>query len=638
MAAKARRRLSDKAESGIADASRPVALVPDLSVITDRLLSKGIAAARLRPEQVILHEALVAFLERESNENRAAGFLGLREIERLRGLAEKTGFKLDFLGERPRQHDLINMASWEIDSLARALAFEEGAALVTSNVLVKRLAEAKGIAVVFLEAKRAAEKRLKLEGFFDESTMSIHLKEGVAAWAKKGYPSSWSFSPVSKKALSREDIQEISREIIENAKVRDDGFVEIERQCSTIVQLGSFRIVISMPPLSDGWEITAVRPVKRLSLADYRLSEKLMKRVSEQAEGILIAGSPGAGKSTFAQALAEYYFNNNRIVKTVEAPRDLVLPNGITRYSISHGDQQEIHDILLLSRPDYTVFDEMRNTSDFQLFADMRLAGIGIVGVVHATKAVDAIQRFIGRIELGVIPQIIDTVIFVKDGFVSKVLSLNMTVKVPSGMSEADLARPVVVVNDFETKKLEFEIYSYGEETVVMPVRDTQKSPVQGLAARAVEGFFKQYSDDVRAEMLSEHSCVVHLPSQAIAKVIGRQGKNIEQIEKSLGISIDVREMDTKSEDNRNKRIMFDAKITKKHVVLSVDSVFSNKNLSIYIEGDYLMSANVGKQGVVKISRKNKIGKVLVDAINMKEDVALKPASSCNGLETRSES
>jgi len=40
-----------------------------------------------------------------------------------------------------------------------------------------------------------------------------------------------------------------------------------------------------------------------------------------------------------------------------------------------------------------------------------------------------------------------------------------MEVKVPSGMTEADLARPVVTVKDFETNKLEYELYSYGEET-----------------------------------------------------------------------------------------------------------------------------------------------------------------------------
>src|SRR3989338_3753002 len=111
-----------------------------------------------------------------------------------------------------------------------------------------------------------------------------------------------------------------------------------------------------------------------------------------------------------------------KIVKTIEAPRDMQLKDEVTQYAISHASSQEIHDILLLSRPDYTVFDEMRNFEDFRLFTDLRLAGIGLAGGGHATHAVDAIQRFLGKTELGIIPQIIDTVIFIKGGKVGKVL------------------------------------------------------------------------------------------------------------------------------------------------------------------------------------------------------------------------
>jgi ATPase len=32
-----------------------------------------------------------------------------------------------------------------------------------------------------------------------------------------------------------------------------------------------------------------------------------------------------------------------------------------------------VRDILLLSRPDYTVYDEVRNTPDFELYKDLRL-------------------------------------------------------------------------------------------------------------------------------------------------------------------------------------------------------------------------------------------------------------------------
>ncbi|MCX8176048.1 MAG: ATP/GTP-binding protein, partial [Candidatus Bathyarchaeota archaeon] len=77
------------------------------------------------------------------------------------------------------------------------------------------------------------------------------------------------------------------------------------------------------PPFSDGLEVTIVKPIVKLKLEDYKLSEKLTARLKEKAEGILIAGPPGSGKTTFASSLAEFYMSQGKIVKTLEAPRDL---------------------------------------------------------------------------------------------------------------------------------------------------------------------------------------------------------------------------------------------------------------------------------------------------------------------------
>jgi len=68
-----------------------------------------------------------------------------------------------------------------------------------------------------------------------------------------------------------------------------------------------------------------------------------------------------------------------KVVKTIEAPRDLQVPDEVTQYSFSHGSHDEIRDILLLSRPDYTLYDEVRNVPDFHLFKDLRLTGIGLL-------------------------------------------------------------------------------------------------------------------------------------------------------------------------------------------------------------------------------------------------------------------
>ncbi|MCK5282213.1 MAG: Flp pilus assembly complex ATPase component TadA [Nanoarchaeota archaeon] len=595
-------------------------LVPDTSIIIEGIVSARIKKKEIEVKEVVIHEAVLAELEHQANEERTIGFLGLDEIKRIKELAEVT-----FAGTRPKASEIKYASLGEMDALIRLYAYENECTLITSDSVQAKVAESKGINVIYIEPV-SSTKKIMLEKFFDTETMSVHLREEVLPYAKKGIPGKWEFTAIGKKKLSQDEIREIAREIIEECKLRKDGFIEIERKGSTIVQLGKHRIVITKPPFSDGWEITAVRPIKRLELEDYKLSDKLMERIGEQADGILVAGSPGMGKSTFAQALAESYASKEKVVKTVEAPRDLILKDNITQYSISHGDAQEIHDILLLSRPDYTIFDEMRNTSDFQLFADMRLAGVGMVGIVHATKAIDAIQRFLGRVEMGVIPQIIDTVVFIKNGMIDKVLSLAMTVKVPTGMTEADLARPVVVVNDFETGKLEYEIYSYGEQTVVMPVSGNKgKKGAYKLAEERIKREFEKFCSDIDVEVVSDNNCVVKLPKEVISRVIGKGGKTIEGIEDKLGIHIDVGEKESvrKKEDGEKREIEYRYKIKSNNVAFFLNDEMHDKDVDIYVNDDYLLTAKSGKNAMIKIKKSNKIGRIICDGLNNGERVKL---------------
>ncbi len=600
-------------------------LVPDTSVIIEGLVSNKLENNKLKLEKLLIHEAVIAELEHQSNKNKTIGFLGIEEINKLKDLSRKLKFEIEFRGRRPTQQEIRHASLGEIDALIRQLAYDEGATLFTADQVQAKISEIMNIPTIF-EDIRIKNEKLKFESYFDETTMSVHLRENVEPYAKCGLPGNWEFLKLSDKKLTREKLEEISKEIVDEATIRTDGFIEIDRKGSTIVQLSSYRIVITRPPLSDGWEITAVKPIKIMELKDYKISEKLMRRLNEQAEGILIAGAPGMGKSTFAQALASFYAQRGKIVKTIEAPRDLTLGDNITQYAISHGTAQEIHDILLLSRPDYTIFDEMRNTSDFKLFSDLRLAGIGLAGVVHATTPIDAIQRFVGRIELGVIPQIIDTVIFIKNGDVAKVLSLEITVKVPTGMTEADLARPIVVVSDFNTSKIEYELYSYGEETVVIPIssKATNKSPAAKLAAKTIKNTLKDYSKNIKVEMVSDGKCIIYAPPSKISKIIGKNGKNIERLERKLGMRIDVQELSTKYSNKKNLvSLNFELTMNEKRLVFSLGGKFANKDVDIYIGDTFLFSAKVGKDGKIKLNRNSELAEVIVDAINSGEEIKL---------------
>ncbi|MBT3582376.1 Flp pilus assembly complex ATPase component TadA [Candidatus Woesearchaeota archaeon] len=453
-------------------------LVPDTSAIINIVISKQFAKGKLKFKELILHNAMLSELENQANSGREIGFIGLDEIKRLRELANKKKFKLTFAGEQPTIEEIKFAKKGGIDSKIRKLAEDLKATMITSDMVQAEVGKATGMDVIHIPSG-ITEEDLTFPKLFKPDYMSVHLKEGALPRAKAGKPGAWKFIEIDKNILKSEELEAISDEIIEAARSLKNSFLEIERKGSLIAQVKQYRIVVTRPPLSNSWEITIVRPVKKLELKDYKLDIKIKARLLERAEGILISGAPGHGKSTFAQALAKVYSEKKKVVKSLEAPRDLQLPPEITQLSTAKASHQELKDILLLTRPDYTLYDEVRDAPDFKLFADMRLSGVGMVGVVHAANPIDAIQRFIGKVELGMIPHILDTVIFIKDGKVAKVFGLKMNVKCPTGMNDKDLARPVVDIYDFEDGTLEYEIYTFGDATVVMPVHNKAKNKSQ---------------------------------------------------------------------------------------------------------------------------------------------------------------
>lgn len=389
-----------------------------------------------------------------------------------------------------------------------------------------------------------------LDHYFDEQTMSLHLKANRPVLRKKGKPGERKPVIDPNEIMSKEALLALIDELFREVETREDAFLEINRELSKVLQVGPYRIVIVYTPLSDGIEMTVVRPVKKMTIEEYNLDPELFDLLRNKAQGILISGAPGSGKSTFAGALIDVYHQDNHIIKTIESPRDLMLNDDIVQYSFTYGSHDEVRDILLLSRPDYTIYDEVRNKPDFELYKDLRLTGIGLVGVIHATKPIDSIQRFIGSVEMGIIPQVIDTVLFIDKGNVAEVLQLELTAKVPDGMLSEELARPVIVVSSFLQKKPLYEIYTFGEQVVVMPIQTDEKwnpktpSKTQVVSEYAKEGIQRKLSQTLPCDFhiqIRGSELELYVPEYYKGKVIGKGGAGINGLEKEIWLRIHVK-------------------------------------------------------------------------------------------------
>ena len=468
-------------------------------------------------------------------------------------------------------------------------------------------------------------ENLEFLKFFDPITMSVHLKENQKPLGKKGKPGNFELVEVGEKTLDRDYLEIIVSQILHSIDDETLGNTEISKPGALVIQYRDYRIAITRPPFSELLEITVVHPIKQMALEDYNISEKLMSRLEKQAEGILISGAPGSGKSTLASGIANFYNRNGKIVKTFESPRDLQVDPGITQYTRLDGSFENSADVLLLVRPDYTIFDEVRRREDFRTFSDLRLTGVGMVGVVHANSPLDAIQRFIGKIELGIIPSILDTVVFVKDGGITKVYELEFQVKVPSGMVEQDLARPVIDIRDFETGDLEYEIYTFGEENVIMPVskknKKNKKNGIESLAEKKIIDIIRRFDSNPTVEFLSESRIRVFVSKESIPALIGRNGNTIKDLENELNLHIDVEEKNTDSVISH--ALPFDFSESRTALVLDVGREYSGNIAEIFSNSEFLLSSKINRKGHVKILKRSSGGKLFSRDVNSKNDIEI---------------
>ena len=462
-----------------------------------------------------------------------------------------------------------------------------------------------------------------LDQYFDDTTMSLHIKENNKIVRKKGEPGNWK-PYVDTVVMTKDMFKDLVAKIYEEVENRDDGFLEIDRKLSKVLQLGPYRIVLVYPPLSDGSEMTIVKPIKKLTIEDYNLDAETFDLLKNKSKGILVSWAPGSGKTTFAQALIEVYHRENAIIKTIESPRDLMLSDDIVQYSFTYGTHDEVRDILLLSRPDYTVYDEVRNQSDFELYKDLRLTGIGLVGVIHATRPVDSIQRFLWTIEMWIIPQVIDTVIYIDKGKVGEVYQLALTVKVPEGMESDDLARPVIIVTSFITKRVEYEIYTFGEQTIVMPLSGDW-AKIESKGKNMVSEYAKQTINQKLQKLLpcdfllrvKWSSLDLYIPEYYKWRIIGKAGATINDLEKTVWLSINVKsfadlpllDVQTQmSSSGKNAR-----------VDIAFPAGYENKEIVIVIWDDLLRTTTDAHASVV-IKEKNAVkqiqkkGYILIDS------------------------
>ena len=169
-------------------------------------------------------------------------------------------------------------------------------------------------------------------------------------------------------------------------------------------------------------------------------------------------------------------------------------------------------------------------------------------------------------------------------------------------MGDTDLARPVIEIREFESKALFYEIYSFGEQVVVMPVKEVvSEKPVWKLATSALEHELRRViRGPFTVEIRSDNKATLYVDEDQIPMILGRGGSRIRELEAELGIGLDVRSFD---EMETTLQHDIDIEVSDRHVILDLDPNLRGRNIEIVVDGEPVFIGSVSRTGSIKLVR-----------------------------------
>ena len=258
-------------------------IVLDTSIIIDGHISHKIDNKDIDDNfEIIIPRAAIDELQSQACKQREHGFIGLAELRKIREKSSENNILLRISGEKPNLEDIKLAKNGRIDAIITEIAEKENATLFTADYIQHLAANASGISSIHIRSPVSAS--FNIENYFDDNSMSVHLIEGVEPLAKKGTPGEFTLEKLSDTKLDKKTLNEIMNFLFSTENNKQISNIEISFDGCYVIMYKNLRIVITQPPVSNKIEITAVRPIKKLSLQEYQLDISLVNRLSKEAE------------------------------------------------------------------------------------------------------------------------------------------------------------------------------------------------------------------------------------------------------------------------------------------------------------------------------------------------------------------
>jgi len=156
-------------------------------------------------------------------------------------------------------------------------------------------------------------------------------------------------------------------------------------------------------------------------------------------------------------------------------------------------------------------------------------------------------------------------------------------------------------------------------------MKTQEKKEIERIIRRQIN------SKQIRITKLSRNSIRVEVPEDEVPLIIGRKGKTITELEKKIGMRIDVKALhyDDEPADSTEKtqfqdQLPVDIRFTKTHVILSFQEDLRGINVEISTNEKALFQGSIGKKGEIKIERATSIAREIIRMINKGETIHAK--------------
>ena len=220
-------------------------------------------------------------------------------------------------------------------------------------------------------------------------------------------------------------------------------------------------------------------------------------------------------------------------------------------------------------------------------------------------------------------------------GKIERLYDVRFTVKVPAGMVEADLARPVIEVVNHATGKVEFEVYTFGEQVVVMPIEGiAAQNPLWGMAEPELT---RRLRDELgtRFEVTidGDRHATLYVDEDEVGRVIGAGGSRIKEMEAEYGFGFEVkslREAPGRGRGGEGAPRKVDAGARpdvaedKKSLFLKLPRNMAGKDVEVLVDGSPIFRGSVGRDGVMRFARRSDVADRILDAKFRKRDLRVR--------------